>query len=237
MSKKYIGLESQFVFEGVKWSRICYVKRGKTCFINYSSPNPMRVGDGKPTAVLLVSGLGCVFKGMTMKKFLFATLLLASSVSHAALLGETVHIAQNYNEIGEEHYPTDSVVGTGYEFVWSGVYSVDVSDSSIQIDFGNISFVDNPETGGYFNGPIISWVHDFTLTGFSNFFTSSLFSSSDIHYGANWIGFDIEGLSFTNGDIISVDLVSEVPVPAAAFLFGPALLGFLGMRRRAKKLV
>lgn len=28
--------------------------------------------------------------------------------------------------------------------------------------------------------------------------------------------------------------VSEVPVPAAAFLFAPALLGFLGLRRKAK---
>lgn len=29
--------------------------------------------------------------------------------------------------------------------------------------------------------------------------------------------------------------VSEVPVPAAAFLFGPALLGFLGLRRKTKQ--
>jgi len=29
--------------------------------------------------------------------------------------------------------------------------------------------------------------------------------------------------------------ISEVPVPAAAFLFAPALLGFMGLRRKAKK--
>ena len=29
--------------------------------------------------------------------------------------------------------------------------------------------------------------------------------------------------------------LSEVPVPAAAFLFAPALLGFMGLRRKAKK--
>lgn len=31
--------------------------------------------------------------------------------------------------------------------------------------------------------------------------------------------------------------ISEVPVPAAAFLFGPALLGFMGLRRKAKNKV
>jgi hypothetical protein len=31
--------------------------------------------------------------------------------------------------------------------------------------------------------------------------------------------------------------VSEVPVPAAAFLFAPALLGFMGLRRKAKNSV
>jgi hypothetical protein len=30
--------------------------------------------------------------------------------------------------------------------------------------------------------------------------------------------------------------ISEVPVPAAAFLFAPALLGFMGLRRKAKKI-
>lgn len=33
---------------------------------------------------------------------------------------------------------------------------------------------------------------------------------------------------------ISNDSVSAVPLPAAAFLFGPALLGFMGFRRKAK---
>lgn len=33
----------------------------------------------------------------------------------------------------------------------------------------------------------------------------------------------------------TVDPVSQVPVPAAAFLFAPALIGFMGLRRKAKK--
>ena len=33
----------------------------------------------------------------------------------------------------------------------------------------------------------------------------------------------------------SPSLPSEVPIPAAAFMFAPALLGFMGLRRKAKK--
>ena len=33
---------------------------------------------------------------------------------------------------------------------------------------------------------------------------------------------------------VSVTSLSEVPVPAALFLFAPALLGLIGLRRRAK---
>ncbi|MFT7235088.1 MAG: hypothetical protein ACI9QV_000659 [Methylophagaceae bacterium] len=36
------------------------------------------------------------------------------------------------------------------------------------------------------------------------------------------------------GDWIRVVTVSEVPVPAALFLFAPALLGFLGLRKKSK---
>ena len=32
-------------------------------------------------------------------------------------------------------------------------------------------------------------------------------------------------------------VVSAVPIPAAAFLFAPALLGFMGLRRKAKNTV
>lgn len=35
-------------------------------------------------------------------------------------------------------------------------------------------------------------------------------------------------------DNVSVAAVSAVPIPAAAFLFAPALLGFMGLRRKAK---
>ena len=47
---------------------------------------------------------------------------------------------------------------------------------------------------------------------------------SFIHAGGDNIGILLDNVS-----------VSQVPVPAAAFLFAPALLGFLGLRRKAKQ--
>ncbi|HDY84904.1 MAG TPA: hypothetical protein ENH74_04375, partial [Methylophaga sp.] len=34
---------------------------------------------------------------------------------------------------------------------------------------------------------------------------------------------------------IDISAVSAVPIPAAAFLFAPALLGFMGLRRKSKQ--
>ncbi len=38
-----------------------------------------------------------------------------------------------------------------------------------------------------------------------------------------------------NYAVAGIDLISAVPVPAAAFLFAPALIGFMGLRRNAAK--
>jgi hypothetical protein len=47
--------------------------------------------------------------------------------------------------------------------------------------------------------------------------------------------------SVTGGDnqgvvLDDVNVVSAVPVPAAAFLFAPALVGFMALRRRNQKI-
>ncbi|PHS22807.1 MAG: hypothetical protein COA83_11145 [Methylophaga sp.] len=52
--------------------------------------------------------------------------------------------------------------------------------------------------------------------------------------GQNYF-FDIIGVS--SGNPLTATLtINAVPIPAALFLFAPALLGFLGLRRRAAKL-
>ncbi|KKN33814.1 hypothetical protein LCGC14_0800000 [marine sediment metagenome] len=70
---------------------------------------------------------------------------------------------------------------------------------------------------------------------------SSLFD--DILAGINfkaWFSLGSESISQAmlnvNGEYCPPE-VSEVPVPAAAFLFAPALLGFMGLRRKTKSTI
>ena len=46
--------------------------------------------------------------------------------------------------------------------------------------------------------------------------------------GGSWYNISINALSS------EIPSVGEVPIPAAAFMFAPALLGFMGLRRKAK---
>lgn len=67
-------------------------------------------------------------------------------------------------------------------------------------------------------------------TGFVTDSFSPLFATS--------VTFTTESLTGDDGDsnyYVAALEVSEVPVPAAAFLFAPALVGFMGLRRRAAK--
>ncbi|OUR72125.1 hypothetical protein A9Q78_07390 [Methylophaga sp. 41_12_T18] len=88
----------------------------------------------------------------------------------------------------------------------------------------------------------LAGVLDFTFTGADinigtfNFLTfASVIGSFDSILLPSFAGFNFDvvfGATFAN--LVISQSVSEVPVPAALFLFGPALLGFMGLRRRAK---
>lgn len=52
--------------------------------------------------------------------------------------------------------------------------------------------------------------------------------------GKDILGFDASGTSDSYGGSLDAVSLSAVPVPAAAFMFAPALLGFLGFRRKMK---
>ena len=49
--------------------------------------------------------------------------------------------------------------------------------------------------------------------------------------------FKVIGTSESFGGSLDTVSVSAVPIPAAALLFAPALIGFMGLRRKAKNLV
>lgn len=170
-------------------------------------------------------------------------LACAATGAQATLVGDSVHIAQNYPKIGAEFYPTNVVVGGDVEFVWPSVLSLDIGAAAIDIRFSQIGFVDVPAGGLNHNGPIVSGLNDSSgmpLLGFSDFATNSAFQASNIIFGSDYIGFNLDGLSFTNGQFIHVGLnfgpSSTVPVPGTLALFGLALVGLAVAHRMRPKI-
>ena len=81
--------------------------------------------------------------------------------------------------------------------------------------------------GVFMGGGAIS--QNITLDGLFGFETL-IFSGFTGLASVSWL----QVTDFHQFDNITVSSVSEVPIPAAALMFAPALLGFLGLRRRAK---
>ncbi|OUR65289.1 hypothetical protein A9Q79_03015 [Methylophaga sp. 42_25_T18] len=80
--------------------------------------------------------------------------------------------------------------------------------------------------------------NDYFTTGSSLPFNAAGLESNNIASGdgyiINGLLLDLRMVVTEPGDWIRVITASAVPVPAALFLFGPALLGFIGLRRKAK---
>ncbi|MCU7844085.1 MAG: PEP-CTERM sorting domain-containing protein [Candidatus Thiodiazotropha sp. (ex Monitilora ramsayi)] len=172
-----------------------------------------------------------------MKKVVFLLICLFAASANATLIGDTVHIAQNYPVLGSEHYPTDVTIGAGLEFDW--VYDIDISADAIDIVL-NGGFVNVPDALPSFNGPVISGLDDSSgnpLIGFSNFSTTiSGFLASDIHiFDNNTIGFNLDGLSGYNATLhVDLDFGStSVPEPASIALLGLGLIG-IGYSKKRK---
>lgn len=173
-------------------------------------------------------------------KRVLATLMLAGAAAsaNATLVGDSVHIAQNFPTIGAEWYPTNAVVGSNVEFSWPAVLTLDIGAAAIDIRFANIGFQDVPAGGINHNGPIVWGLNDSLggpLLGVSHFATNSAFSATNIIFGDDYIGFNLDNLSFASGQFIHVDLnfatPSAVAEPGSLALFGLGLLGLALSRR------
>lgn len=156
----------------------------------------------------------------------------------AAGAGDGAPIAMNTGEIGT------NVFTTGFNFGGAGVFAPFVANSSgtgniaaditggtltfSALDFGGLYQGVNfylPPDGGVVN------IEDLTDLGSGSYGVVARYvatindpSSSFNGFQANW---RLEGVMSTS--------VSAVPVPAAAWLFGSAVLGMVGVGRRRKK--
>lgn len=179
---------------------------------------------------------------MKFKRLLSAALLAGmATCANASLVGDTVHIAQNFPTVGAEFYPTNAVVGSGVEFSWPSVLTLNITASAIDIVFQNIGFQDVATGGLNHNGPIVSGLNDSSgnpLLAIADFSTNTGFQASNIIFGSDYIGFNLDNLSFRSGQFIHVGLnfapASTVPEPGSIALFGLGLLG-LGLARVARK--
>lgn len=162
------------------------------------------------------------------KIVLLAWLVSFSSISAAAII--TTDLAAN-----------TYITNNGLDWTWAGpVASTSFGSNELKAPSfhsgwryattAELSYLDNILNLFYDannnNAPIHSaqyWNTYYTHVDQSNWNAGEIGSGPG--YGANWY------------ETVYVRDVSAVPVPAAAFMFAPALLGFIGLRRKAKDAV
>ena len=170
-----------------------------------------------------------------------AVLSFISISSYASLItfdGGTGMGTSVYVENGFNFTASSGVIQGPYEgglvstSIWPSSVMVTATDgslfdvSSIFVDTNNSSVVNKTInfTGFFDTGSITK---SFTVVGGTNLAVQVLFSGFT---ALNAFEMTVPFTTFDNMDVS----VSEVPVPAALLMFGPALLGFMGLRRKAK---
>jgi hypothetical protein len=119
------------------------------------------------------------------------------------------------------------------------------SSGGTRIDTNALWTFDGNIIGIMSDGPGVLMTNtDSLFAAFNDYFTTGTaapFSAQGLEgadtYSIAGNTLDLRMLVTEPGDWIRVLTVSEVPVPAALFLFAPALLGFLGLRRKVSSTV
>jgi hypothetical protein len=184
--------------------------------------------------------------------FIAGALLMSSSILNAAVIdfnaplpsstdpegyteqGVTFSSSGGFFRMGGAPNGTQSIVLSGDgEFMRADLssttsfISVDLGDFNADADRLFLSVFDNTDTllGSITEDIASNFTGMKTLSlAFANIAYATFGSTGEIGSG----GVFADNFTFKSS-------VSEVPVPAAAFLFAPALLGFLGLRRKAAK--
>ena len=140
------------------------------------------------------------------------------------------------NLTGSNNWVINSMDASPATFTWAGAGTFDLNSFAIAGAWGSQTL----KIEGLFNNTVINT---------ANFAVNNL--NADI-FSPNWVGINAFRI-YTGTDYIAdtslaligsgqywaldnltINEISEVPLPAAAFLFAPALLGFIGLRRKTK---
>jgi hypothetical protein len=182
----------------------------------------------------------------------FATVvaLAISSVSaHAGLAGQTLSAQYFYPDLSSPYalapfVPPTFVVGPGVETVGDveGVttLTVDFSDSDLLLTLNTI--LTNPTWGSAsFNGPVFTSTTALDIVSATNTGATTLvgFDDSRISFNATQLFLNWQGLSYQNGDVVSIhfESVTNVPEPMTIALLGAGIVAIGVSRRRGRKLI
>jgi hypothetical protein len=185
-----------------------------------------------------MAGLHCLIfqlKEIIMKNaMLFCIALLFSVGANAATLDlSTVSSSGASQEVTVNNNSTVLAGGTvSSSGTWESLFDV-VSDSDtpvrVEWSFNPSNSLANAQLAfGEISGPGGIFVGAPTIFNITGDFIFSAILTAGTFYG-------VDIFNATSG-ILEYDLsISAVPVPAALWLFAPALMGFFGLRRKAQK--
>jgi hypothetical protein len=184
--------------------------------------------------------------------FIPAVLLLTSAATSAATINDVTTDAYQYVN-------TDATVSSGLftnstftseiseAWEWSGPGTNIAGEDQTFVDNLNTFFDDNGQpasnfvfssaekVGSGFEYPISASIGGILLKQATGSLLV-LFSSpvSDLYWNTEFAGGGLGDDADNISHYLVIDPISEVPIPAALWLFGPALLGFLGLRRKQR---
>ena len=191
-----------------------------------------------------------------MKKILLSVLLIASFSANAAVVsfasngssyfttsgvnflnGNTYGVSQSgYSKVASAT-SSDYVAFNPNEvspstFTWNNLGTFDLTNFTVAGAWGSQTL----NIAGY-NGNSLVGSSDLFVTNVASVFTAnwSALTHFIITTGTDFVSFDLggNGQHWALNDITVNENLNAVPIPAALFMFAPALLGFIGFRRRA----